>query len=288
MIYKVLPNQKEWLQTRKVNTPAAMLRSRTQAANRRICDPPIRFIVRDFCGNPGPGMLVAHTRLCVSLFLIVILPASLLGQALPDQPRGAILHADGGVWVNGYETHDSSAVFPGDVIETKSGASANLSMDGSTVLLAPESVGKFQGDLLELDHGIVSVVTTKSFKVRVNCIRVIPVINEWTQYVVTDLNGSVQVNAQKKDVNVEHERNRGKAMPEKESSEHASVHEGEQKSYDESEICGAPSPPNSAVTRISPKWIAAGAAGAGLLLCTLIHCFGSGATPKPQMSPSGF
>lgn len=214
----------------------------------------------------------------------------LLGQGLPEQASGAILHSDGGVWVNGYEAHDSAAVFPGDLIETKSGFSANLSIDGSTVLLAPETVGKFQGDLFDLDHGVVSVVTSKSFKVRVNCIRVVPVVNDWTEYVVSDLTGSVQVNARKKDVNVEHEQKLAKPSPEKEATDHASVHEGEQKSYDSSEICGAPAPLNGAANGMSPKWIIAGAGGGGaLLLCLVLHCFGGGGggtkTPVSAVQP---
>ncbi|MBZ5683805.1 MAG: hypothetical protein LAP86_02115 [Acidobacteriia bacterium] len=212
------------------------------------------------------------------------MPLSSMGQALPEKSGGAILHAQGGVWVNGYEAHDSSAVFPGDVIETKAGSSANLSMDGSTVLIAPESVSKFQGDLLELDHGGVSVVTSKSFKVRVNCMLVVPVLNDWTQYVVTDVNRTVQVAARKLDVNVDHERGRGKESPEPQpSQQRASVHEGEQKSYDESEVCGPAARPTSALEGISPKWIAAGAAGAGILIWLLIH--GTGTT-KPQISPA--
>jgi hypothetical protein len=204
-----------------------------------------------------------------------------MGQALPEKPGGAILHTQGGVWVNGYEAHDSSAVFPGDVIETKPDSSANLSLDGSTVLIAPESVSKFQADLLELDHGGVSVVTSKSFKVRVNCILVVPMLNDWTQYVVTDVNGTVQVAARKLDVNVEH--GRGKEVPESQpSQEQASVHEGEQKSYEESKVCGAAAPATSAIAGISPKWIAAGAAGAGILIWLLIH----GGNPKPQISPA--
>jgi hypothetical protein len=218
--------------------------------------------------------------------MAVILPYSVAGQSAPEQSGSAILHTDGGVWVNGYEAHDSSAIFPGDLVETKPNASGNLVLDGSTVLLAPETVGKFQGDLFELDHGVVSVVTMKSFKVRVNCIRVVPGLNEWTQYVVSDLNGSVQVSAKKLDVNVEREQGRGKPTVESEASQRASVHEGEQKSYDESEICGAPAQPSGATNGISPKWIAAGGAGgAGLLLCLVLHCFG-GSTPSPKPSIS--
>lgn len=228
-------------------------------------------------------MRVPKVRACLCWAISAILPLFSMAQALPEKPGGAILHTQGGVWVNGYEAHDSSAVFPGDVIETKPDSSANLSLDGSTVLIAPESVSKFQADLLELDHGGVSVVTSKSFKVRVNCILVVPVMNEWTQYVVTDLNGTVQVAARKLDVNVEHDRGRGKEVPESQpSQEPASVHEGEQKSYDESKVCGPGARPTSSWGGISPKWIAAGAAGAGILIWLLIH----GGNPKPQISPA--
>jgi len=232
-------------------------------------------------------MAVSYLRTSVALFLVLMLPPALLGQELPEHGGGAILHSNGGVWVNGYEAHDSAAVFPGDLIETKTGFSANLSIDGSTVLLAPETVGKFQGDLFDLDHGIVSVVTSKEFKVRVNCIRVVPVATDWTEYVVIDLTGTVEVDARKKDVNVEHEQRLGKPSAENQA-EHASVHEGEQKKYESSEICGAPPGPTSPASGISPKWIAAGAGAGGLLLCVVLHCFGGGSSgPKnPDISPN--
>ncbi len=72
-------------------------------------------------------------------------------------------------------------------------------------MIQPESVAKLEANLLELDHGSVSVGTSKSFKVRVNCITVVPVLSEWTQYEVNNLNGNVQVAARKDDVNVERE-----------------------------------------------------------------------------------
>lgn len=231
-------------------------------------------------------MRVSILRACVCWAISAILPLTSFGQALPEKSGGAILHTDGGVWVNGYEAHDSSAVFAGDVVETKTGSTANLTLEGSTVLLAPETVSKFQGDLLELDHGSVSVTTSKSFKVRVNCILVVPVQNEWTEYAVTSLTPTLQVAARKLDVNVQHDRGRGKdataPKDNNDNSDQASVHEGEQKSYNETDICGAAARPTSNFPGLSPKWIAAGAGGAGLLLLLLIHGGGN----KPQMSPS--
>lgn len=232
-------------------------------------------------------MGVSVWRICLCWAISAILPVSSVAQTIPDKPPVAILHAQGGVWVNGYEAHDSSSVFVGDVIETKPDASANLTMDGSTVLLAPQSVSKFEGDLLELDHGGVSVTTSKGFKVQVNCIVVVPVLNEWTQYSVTDINGAVEVAARKLDVNVDHQRGRSKDVAEPQPSQtRASVHEGEQKSYEESDVCGAGSRPTTAGQGINPKWIYVGGAGGGaaLLIWLLFH---GGDHPKPpDISPS--
>jgi len=55
----------------------------------------------------------------------------------------AILRSTGGVWVNGMEVADSSAVFPGDLLETKPGFIANLDAEGSSILIQGESVVKF-------------------------------------------------------------------------------------------------------------------------------------------------
>jgi hypothetical protein len=233
--------------------------------------------------------------------MLVIVPRSVLGQALPGQTGSgqtapgqagpgqteqgqtgaAILHTQGGVWINGYEARDSTAVFPGDLLETKPGSAANLSLDGSTVLIQPETVAKLQANLLELDHGSVFVGTSKTFKVRVHCITVVPVLNEWTQYEVNNLNGNVQVAARKDDVNVE--RDNKKPSLETEATHGSTVHETEQKSFGESEICGAPAQPVGPTSGLNPKWIAAGAAaGGGILICVLV-C--GGKTPISSSKP---
>ena len=133
-------------------------------------------------------MSVSSLRCFLCWAMLVIVPQFVLGQSpgqsLPgqtppgstgqnqsnpsqsdqNQTGGAILHAQGGVWINGYEARDSSAVFPGDLLETKPGSAANLNLDASTVLIQPESVVKLQTNLLELDHGSVSVVRPRASK----------------------------------------------------------------------------------------------------------------------------
>lgn len=226
--------------------------------------------------------------------MIVIIPASLLGQNAqtpaektpPDRADTpvAILHTQGGVAVNGYEATDSSALFTGDLMETKPGFSATLNLEGTTAQLQEETVAKLQDDVLVLDHGGVSVGTSKSFKVRVNCITVTPVLNEWTQYEVTDLNGTVQVNARKGDVRVEMGLNREKVPPPPQTSNNATVREGEQAKYRESEACAAAARPPGASSSLNPKWIAVGAGGAGVLIWVLIHG-GGGKTPLSASQP---
>jgi hypothetical protein len=229
-------------------------------------------------------MRVSILRYFLCLTMVVLIPWTLLGQEGNGQPAGAILHTQGGVWVNGAEAIDSSAVFPGDLIETKAGFSANLTLDGTTILLGQESLGKLQNEYIELDHGTVSVGTSKSFRVHVNCLRVVPVRSEWTQYEVTDVNRTVQVSAHKDDVNVEHEMGAHKPTPESAASQKASVHEGEQHGYDETEICGAPGPVTSAGA-LSPKWIAVEAGSGAAILCALL-CRGSSGGTKSNMSQS--
>src|SRR5207245_9864644 len=98
-------------------------------------------------------MSVSIFRFLVCCTMIVIFPASLLA----DDAGPAILHAQGGVWVNGNEAADSTAIMPGDLLETKPGAVATLTTDGSTILIQAQSIVKYNGDALTLEPGRVSV-----------------------------------------------------------------------------------------------------------------------------------
>jgi len=61
--------------------------------------------------------------------MIVIFPASLMAA----DAGPAILHTQGGVWVNGNEAADSTAIMPGDLLETKQGAVAKMKTDDSEI-----------------------------------------------------------------------------------------------------------------------------------------------------------
>lgn len=197
--------------------------------------------------------------------MIFLCPLSLAGQ----DTKSAVLHSDGGVWVNGQEIAASTAVFAGDLIETKPGFVANLDAEGSSVLIQPESIIKFQGNFLDLEHGSVAVGTSTSMSVHVNCIKVEPISTERTQYDVADLSGTVHVVAHKNDVNIHGGANLKK--PTNDENAQATVHEGHEANRDETVICGAPLRPEAAGSGLNTKWLEiGGGAGGAILLCILL------------------
>jgi hypothetical protein len=226
-------------------------------------------------------MSVSIFRFLVCWTMIVIFPASLLAA----DAGPAILHAKGGVWVNGNEAADSTAIMPGDLLETKPGAVANLTTDGSTILIEAQSIVKYNGDSLTLEHGSVSLETSRSMSVHIDCLQVIPVSNDWTQYDVTDVNGTVRVDALKLDVNILRGSSTRKTSPEGAASGSATVHEGQQATRNEAEACGAGKRPTAAANPLNEKWIAIGAGGGGAILLCLLLC--SGKKPS-EISPATF
>lgn len=204
--------------------------------------------------------------------MIILCPLALIAT----ETGSAVLHSDGGVWVNGLEVGASTVVFPGDLLETKPGFVANLDAEGSSVLIQPESIVKFQGTFLLLEHGSVSVGTSALMSVRVNCIKVEPVTNERTQYDVSDVSGTVQVAARKNDVNITPGGVLQKASKEGSLAQSATVHEGQQATRDETTVCGAALPPEGAGNGLNSKWLEIGAAaGGGVLVLCLLLCKGS-------------
>jgi hypothetical protein len=212
--------------------------------------------------------------------MVFCLPQSVLAA----DSGAAILHTKGGVWVNGTEARDATAILPGDLLQTKPGPVANLDADGSSVLIQSESLVKFNGNSVTLEHGSVSVGTSKSIGVHVDCMRIAPVSNEWTKYDVTDVSPAVQVAARQKDVSILFATSLRKPTPESTASQSATLHEGEQATRNASEACGALTKPGGATNMPKTKLIEIGAgAGGGVLILCLLLCSGKG---HSNVSPS--
>jgi len=228
-------------------------------------------------------MSVSALRKFVGWMMVILCPLSLTAA----DTGSAVLHSEGGVWVNGFEISGSTVVFSGDLLETKPGFVANIDAEGSSVLIQSESVVKFQGTLLSLEHGSVSVGTSTSMSVHVNCIKVEPVSGERTQYDVADVSGSVQVAARKNDVNITVGGASGilqKTHPQGTSSLSTIVHEGQQATREESVACGAAPRPGSAGNGLNTKWLEIGGGiGVGVVVLCLLLCKGSGPS---NVSPS--
>jgi hypothetical protein len=168
-------------------------------------------------------------RVIICWMLVAVTPVSL---AAAD--AGAMLYGKG-VLRNGVEIPNSSAVFSGDLLETRADSIANLNSLGSSVIISPTSLVEFQGQSLSVEHGTVSVVTSHGISVRVRCMTVVPVSSARTQFEVTDVNGTVEVAAKKNDVRLETLALSGSAKEASPSSNN--LREGEQTTRDESDGC---------------------------------------------------
>ena len=181
-----------------------------------------------------------HWRNLVCIVLVGILPVSLLGQ----ETGAAILHSNGEVLVNRNAAPNSLAIFPDDLIETPKKAVARIELTGSAADINEESMVQFQADELVLDHGTVSVNTSREFRVRVGCITVTPVNADWTHYDVTDVDGKVTVSALKNDVYIDTRSTNPQDVKKAESKNREIVRESEQKSREE-KCAAAPVPDHS-------------------------------------------
>jgi hypothetical protein len=199
---------------------------------------------------------------------------------------GAMLRSSSsGVSVNHNSAPASIALFRGDFIETNKQGVARIEMTGSTVEIGPQAVVQFDGDELILEHGGLSVDSSRGLRVRVGCITVVPVNDAMrTRYDVADDNGQVTVSSLLSDTYIDAQSKNRKQVKQTERSQRLIVRQGEQKSREDK--CGGGyingSPPPGIGPLLNSMWARAVATGAvGALTCWAL-CFQS---PDP-ISPS--
>ncbi|HUK25578.1 MAG TPA: hypothetical protein VLV49_13435 [Terriglobales bacterium] len=113
-----------------------------------------------------------------------------------------MLYTKGTAWINGATVPSSSTVFPGDMVQTKPDAIANINALGSSVMILPDSMVKFDGSGVSIDHGTVSVATSKGMSTSAEDLTVAPASKAWTEFQVSDQDGKVQIMARKGNVSI--------------------------------------------------------------------------------------
>ncbi len=139
-------------------------------------------------------------RSAVCCLLAVIFPAQMM---LAGETAAAMLYTNGAAWLNGSEVPKSAAVFSGDMLQTRADSTANIQSNGSNVMVLADSLVKFDGPAVELEHGLVRVTTSRGMSARAGDVTITPAGNAWTEFQVKDVDGRVQIAANKGDVTVQ-------------------------------------------------------------------------------------
>jgi hypothetical protein len=144
-------------------------------------------------------MGMAAFRKLVSCVLLLIVPGSLVAA----DSGAAMLYADGAAWLNGSHVPKSSAIFAGDLVQTRSDSAVNIHAPGSSVTVLGDSLVQFEGASLKVEHGGVFVSTSKGMATTAGEVRVVPASNAaWTEFNVTDTDGTVRIAARKGDLTI--------------------------------------------------------------------------------------
>lgn len=180
------------------------------------------------------GRSLFQWRGFVCLLMMAILPLSLMA----DDTAAAMLRSGSGtVLLNRNPAQPSSALFPDDLIETQKDSPARIEATGSAADINPETLVQFEGDELVLEHGSLSVNTSRGLRVRAGCLIITPVNADWTHYDVVDVDGKVTVSALKNDVNINSRSTNLERVARSGHSDRVTVREGERKTR--ADKCGA-------------------------------------------------
>lgn len=204
-------------------------------------------------------MSVPGLRKIAFWMMIAVFPASL--WAADSSP--AMLYARGTAWINGSTVPRTSAVFPGDMVQTKSDSMASINSSGSNVVVLADSLVKFDGAAVGLEHGGLAVATSKGLSTHVGDVTVVPASTGWTEFQVKQASdGTVQIIAQKGDVNV----NDGSTTSTLSQGQQTTVDSSAEKKKKKRRKGGGAIPASGGAVLDSPAVIYGGAAAVGGLL----------------------
>jgi hypothetical protein len=135
----------------------------------------------------------------VSCVLVILLP----GAMFAADSNAAMLYTNGPAWVNGsHVPRAASAIFSGDLLQTRSDSVANINEAGSSITVQSDSLVQFEGSSVRIEHGGVTVSTSRGVATTAGDVKVTPSAFAWTEFDVVDVNGSVKILARKGDLTI--------------------------------------------------------------------------------------
>ena len=145
-------------------------------------------------------MVESARRGLVTCLLVVLLPFS----SFAADSNAAMLYTYGAAWVNGVHVpRPTSAIFSGDLLQTRSDSVANINEAGSSITIHSDSLVKFEGASLRIEHGGATASTSKGIEMVAGDVKVSPSSSlDWTEFSVTDVDGTVRIAARKGDLTI--------------------------------------------------------------------------------------
>jgi len=130
--------------------------------------------------------------------VIACIPVSVMAA----DPGVGMVRSYGTAWLNGTAVEQSSTILPGDLVQTSSNSALKIRSSGSSVTVLPESLVKFEGSAVRIEHGGVNLATSKGMLARAGTFTATPASGAWTQFELSNVNGTVQIVALKGDLQI--------------------------------------------------------------------------------------
>jgi hypothetical protein len=137
-------------------------------------------------------------RILLCWMMVISVPASLMAA----DSGTAMARPYGPAWLNGTSVQQSSAVFPGDLVQTGSSAAFKIRAAGSSVTVLADSLVKLDTGAISLERGSVQMLTSKGMFARAGTVTATPASSAWTEFQLTRADGTVRIVAVKGDLQV--------------------------------------------------------------------------------------
>lgn len=123
---------------------------------------------------------------------LVVLPL-IVPPVIAAPPDGAMVYVKGSVWLNGSGIPGSSAVLPGDKVQTNGDSFANIRGAGMNLMVAPDTLVNFKSGGMELNRGFIALDGGSSFTVDAGVATIVPVGNKWTHIEIRRTEDEVRI-----------------------------------------------------------------------------------------------